>query len=272
MSVEPSQWAHAPTLLICVETFLVVLIGTQLIPMALLVAPVYWLLWIRGLRGMERIQSGSLQKGQLRHEISYSLLSAVIFSAVMAAVMAGWLHGAFPKFYLHPAEHGWPYFAGSIGATLVVQDVLFYPLHRLLHSRPFASMHAIHHRSKIPTPFAFNSFHPVEALFQILHVPVAMALFPVSPLALIISVGVISNYLNVYGHCNFEPRPQDPVSRLVSGVACVTPFHSHHHARYRGNYGLYFIFWDRLFGTAFAEEPVIRAQAKATGPGQEKPS
>lgn len=250
MSLEPSLLTQAPTLRNCLEAFLVVLVLTQLVPQALLVPPAYWLFWIRGVRGVERIQSGSLFKGQLRHEISYSLLSAVVYSAVIVAALAGWRLGAFPKFYLHPAENGWPYFALSIAATLGVQDLLFYPLHRLLHSRAFVSMHAIHHRSKIPTPFAFNSFHPIEAIFQILHVPVAMALFRVSPAALFISVCVVSNTLNVYGHLNFAPRMPEWLSRHWSRFACISPFHSLHHARFRGNYGLYSALWDRLFGTA----------------------
>lgn len=249
MSLQPSLLTHAPTLGNCIEAFLIVLVVTQLVPIAVLVAPAYWLFWVRGVRGVERIQTGPLPEGQIRREISYSLLSALIYSAVIVAALAAWRLGAFPKFYLRPSEKGWLYFAASIAATLAVQDALFYPLHRLLHSRAFLSMHAIHHRSKIPTPFAFNSFHPVEALFQILHVPVAMALFPVSPAALFISVCVISNTLNVYGHLNFDPRLPEWLSRHVSRVGCISPFHNLHHARFRGNYGLYVPFWDRLFST-----------------------
>lgn len=250
MSLEPSLFTQAPTLWNCLEAFVIVLVVTQLIPQALLVLPVYWLFWVRGVRGVERTQSGPLRRGQLGYEISHSLLSALIYSAVIVAALACWRLGAFPKFYLQPAGKGWPYFALSIAATLVVQDLLFYPLHRLLHSRALIRLHAIHHRSKIPTPFAFNSFHPVEAIFQILFVPVAMALFPVSPAALFISVCVVSNTLSVYGHLNFAPRLPESLWRKWAWFVCISPFHDLHHARFHGNYGLYFPFWDRLFRTA----------------------
>ncbi len=50
---------------------------------------------------------------------------------------------------------------------LAVQDTYYYWAHRVMHHpRLFSWMHAGHHRSRQPTPFASFAFDPAEALVQ----------------------------------------------------------------------------------------------------------
>jgi sterol desaturase/sphingolipid hydroxylase (fatty acid hydroxylase superfamily) len=54
---------------------------------------------------------------------------------------------------------------------------------------------------------------------------------------------------NTIGHCSHELFPWRSTSR--GWLRWITPVshHHYHHARNRGNFGLYFTWWDRLCGT-----------------------
>ena len=54
---------------------------------------------------------------------------------------------------------------------------------------------------------------------------------------------------NVYGHLGYELFPKafnmHPIGRWLN----TSVNHNQHHKKFTGNYGLYFLFWDRWLGT-----------------------
>ena len=202
--------------------------------------------------GLRKLQPAAPTARQILREIGYSTVTVLLFGAVNGMLAA---RGVLPHTLLYGdvARHGWPWFALSIAAALVLHDTYFYWTHRLLHVRPiFRAVHRIHHLSTNPTPWAAYAFHPVESAVQAVGVVLIIFVLPIHPLALI-AFQMISTAFNVYGHSGYElygPEwPRRPIGRWINSSAA----HNTHHAIARYNYGLYFLLWDRWLGTVDPE-------------------
>ena len=215
-----------------------------------------------------RLQQGNPFRGQIRHEILWSLSTIAIYAVFTTLVAVAWRLGAFPKFYVDPLEHGLAYLLFSVALVILVQDAYFYFAHRLLHTRKLIRYHGVHHRSKVPTPFVMYAFHPVEALVHFVRLPLMMLLFPVCPLVLIFTEGLVSNVINVYSHLNHEPRFLRHLRRLHGWTSATSVYHDLHHERVRGNYGFYLKVWDRMFGTLI---PDTEARIEAVHQAWQRP-
>jgi sterol desaturase/sphingolipid hydroxylase (fatty acid hydroxylase superfamily) len=246
-----------------------------LIPQAT-VSPVVWLAcWLLALLGLNlnyflitlssyayfwrlptnaiRIQERDIRPGQIRREISWSMLSMVVYATLTVATIFAFRKGWFPNLYVAPLERGWLTLIGGFLFILVVQDVLFYVTHRLLHTRLLARFHRVHHASKLPTPFALYSFHPVEALLHFVRIPLILIVCPTNLFVFIFCEVVISNGLNAYSHLNYEPRWVRNIRWLHERCAAASSYHGLHHEKSQGNYGGYLRLWDRLAGTMLPE-------------------
>jgi sterol desaturase/sphingolipid hydroxylase (fatty acid hydroxylase superfamily) len=195
-----------------------------------------------------KIQSAFPKSADLRREISYSLLSFVVFcGAGLLAITfhrLGWAH-----FYSKIGRHGWPYLWFSVVALIFMHDTWFYWTHRLMHWKPlFPIFHRVHHLSHNPTPWASFSFHPLEALIQAIFFPLAILILPVHPLAAGIWLGYMT-FMNVMGHLGFEILPASFLRNRVLRWHNTSVHHNMHHRYTHFNYGLYFNIWDRLMGT-----------------------
>jgi sterol desaturase/sphingolipid hydroxylase (fatty acid hydroxylase superfamily) len=195
-----------------------------------------------------RILDAAVRPRQIRRELLYSMSTVLIFAANGTMV---WLlaEGGHLRFYSRVAEHGWGWWWTSLALIVVAHDAWFYWTHRLLHDRRwFSVVHGRHHGSLHPTPWAAYSFHPIEALIQAAFLPLFVAAVPTH-------AGVIALFLlhmilrNAIGHSSHELMPWPWTRR--GALRWITPVthHHFHHARNRGNYGLYFTWWDRWCGT-----------------------
>lgn len=194
-----------------------------------------------------RIQSVVPGRAQIRREIGWSLSTFVIFGllalATKYAADRGWT-----QVYWNISDYGWAWFAASVVLILALHDVYFYWMHRFMHWRPvYARVHAVHHRSTNPTPFAAFAFHPLEAVLEYGIVPLAAFLMPVHPLALLTFVTIMLA-INVMGHLGFEFYPRG-FARGPFRILNTATHHNMHHRTYRHNFGLYTNIWDRLCGT-----------------------
>ncbi len=54
---------------------------------------------------------------------------------------------------------------------------------------------------------------------------------------------------NVYGHLGWELFPKNFQRTWIGRWINTSVTHNQHHQYFTGNYGLYFLFWDRLMGT-----------------------
>ena len=133
--------------------------------------------------------------------------------------------------------------------TILIHDFYFYITHRLIHHpRLYRKVHAIHHYSLNPSPWASFSFHPFEACVQAGIVVVLAFVMPVHTYTLLL-FSAFSFSMNIIGHLGYEYYPawfkKIPIFKNLHSATS----HNVHHAKYKGNYGLYFTWWDKLFKT-----------------------
>ena len=199
-----------------------------------------------------RILDAVRQRGQIRREFVYSLSTVVIFAANGLLV---WLlaNSGTVEIYHEVGARGWLYWCCSVVLIIVAHDAYFYWTHRLLHHRRwFRAVHGTHHVSLHPTPWAAYAFHPVEALIQAVYLPLFLLAVPMHDAALFVFV-MHMIVRNTIGHCANEVLPWRWTPR--GWLSWITPVSHHHfhHARNRGNFGLYFTWWDRWCSTEDAQ-------------------
>ena len=151
--------------------------------------------------------------------------------------------------YNNISDYGWGYWGLSILLMLFVHDTYFYWMHRLMHSpKLFKHIHLIHHKSTNPSPWAAYAFHPLEGVVEAgIIYPIAF-LIPFHRSALMIFLAIMILY-NVYGHLGFELYPKGFNKHPIGKWLNTSVNHNQHHKKFTGNYGLYFLFWDRWMGT-----------------------
>ena len=187
--------------------------------------------------------------GQMRREISWSLASAAIYGVPAGIVAWGWDNLSWTLIYRDLADYPLWYLPLSVFLYLVAHDTWFYWTHRLMH-RPFwfKAAHAVHHESRPPTAWAAMAFHPWEALTGAFVIPALVFIIPVHVAAL----GVVLSVMTVMGitnHMGWELFPKFVVNGFLGNWLITATHHQKHHDAYRGNYGLYFRFWDKICGT-----------------------
>ena len=141
----------------------------------------------------------------------------------------------------------------SVLLTLFLHDTYFYWMHRFMHHpRVYKRVHLVHHKSVNPSPWTSYSFHVYESFLEALIAPIIFCLVPLHPLALILYT-TISFGFNVYGHLGYEIMPRWFRHSYLFEVMNTSTHHNIHHAKFKGNYGLYFRVWDRLMGTEYPD-------------------
>ncbi|MCB0385852.1 MAG: sterol desaturase family protein, partial [Bdellovibrionales bacterium] len=139
----------------------------------------------------------------------------------------------------------------------VVYDLYFYLTHRLLHT-PFLdrAIHRIHHRYENPDALSSFAFHPMEGVIQIaVFIPLAM-LFQPSVIVVQLLISLLL-FLSVYGHCGYELR-----ARKIPALDIFTTsiFHNLHHTERAKNFGIFLVFWDKLFRTISPSYSQLRSK------------
>lgn len=186
---------------------------------------------------------------QIRREILWSLASAGIYGVPAGIVAWGWQQFGWTQIYTDLHAYPFWYLPVSVFCYLLLHDTWFYWTHRWMHApRLFRIAHAVHHESRPPTAWAAMSFHPWEAVTGAVVIPLLVFLIPihVAGLAAVLSIMTI---MGVGNHMGWEMFPRAVVHGSFGKWLITATHHQKHHQAYRGNYGLYFRFWDRLCGT-----------------------
>lgn len=191
-------------------------------------------------------------RAQMWREFGYSALTVVVYGAV-GAVSIVFIARGYGQMYYRIARYGEEWFLVSIVLTIILHDAYFYWTHRAMHHpRLFRWFHAVHHRSKNPTPWSTYAFAPLEAAVQAGIFPLTVLLIPIHPVAfLIFSFWQIA--WSVLGHAGFEIYPRWWLKSWLGKIFNTPTNHILHHEYFHGNYGLYFNYWDRLMGTNHRE-------------------
>ncbi len=225
--------------------------------------PTFFILWIifKKFFANRRIQENQkADKSQLLRELKNSLLTIVVFVAVDLFIYHDsdkTLQTSTFKIYSDFSAHGGIlYFLFITFFIFVLEDTYFYWMHRTVHSpKLYKYIHKVHHDSIDTTPFTSYSFHPLEAALEIVPMGMIMVLayfFPVHILALVIWQ-ILGIALNVLGHSGYELFPSYWNKYWFLKWKLPSTHHNMHHERFNGNYGLYFIWWDRIMGTEFPD-------------------
>ncbi|MFZ9395179.1 MAG: sterol desaturase family protein [Erythrobacter sp.] len=188
-------------------------------------------------------------KPQIRREIGWSLIAAVIYGVPAGLVFWVWKHLGWTRLYLDFADYPLWYAPVSLAIYLFAHDTWFYWTHRWMHRPgPFRLAHAVHHASRPPTAWTAMSFHPLESLIGAAIIPALVFVVPIH-LGVLAVVLTVMTVMGVTNHMGWEIFPRRLVHSAFGEWVITASHHERHHEHYRCNYGLYFRFWDRLCGT-----------------------
>jgi len=186
---------------------------------------------------LHKIVDKTVEAGQIRREIKYSIGSILIFG-----------FSGFPVIYLIRAGYCTlltdSAFNILIGLLIlnVWNEIHFFVVHRTMHLPFFMkNVHRVHHQSVIPTVYSVYSFHWLEALL-LSTVPITIVPFiPFAPMA--IALYPLSSILfNFSGHCNYRFGTGKGNSWKLFGT-----HHNEHHYSFKNNYGFVSDLLDKLF-------------------------
>jgi 4-alpha-methyl-delta7-sterol-4alpha-methyl oxidase len=175
-------------------------------------------------------------------------LQRIAFNTLVVAAI---LTLAWPVLRLSGIHDGalphWSTYAWQLTFFVLLDDFLYYWMHRLMHENKWLlkHVHSVHHQIRTPSAIAGNHFHWLE-----LAMTAGLAL--VGPVLLESHITVVYAWIILRqleaadGHTGYN-LPWDPLHwlPLYEGAA----YHDFHHARFKGNYAGFLPVWDRVFDT-----------------------
>lgn len=189
------------------------------------------------------------RRDQIRKEIGWSLLSALIYGAPAGLLAWGWQERGWTRIYRNVSDYPLWWLPLSVLVYLFLHDSWFYWTHRWMH-RPaiYRRAHSVHHASRNPTAWTAMSFHPWESLTGAVLIPALVLLIPIHYAALLV-VLLVMTIMGVTNHMGWEIFPRWLVHGRLGDWLITASHHQRHHEKYRYNFGLYFRFWDRICST-----------------------
>lgn len=181
-------------------------------------------------------------------ELGFSLITMFIFSSIIVILNSPSII-IYTTRYQSINEYGWFYYFSVFPILFIMHDLYFYIMHRIMHHPSlFKYIHLVHHKSTNPSPWAAYAFHPLEAIIEQGIVIIFYFTLPIhiSHLAIFFLFSII---YNVYGHLGYELYPKGFNKSWFGKWINTSINHNQHHQFFKGNYGLYTLIWDRLFGT-----------------------
>lgn len=199
-----------------------------------------------------KIQKKWPAKADYYREIFYSLLTFLIFSVTPLVLNNPYIK-PYTTIYRDIHQHSMFYFWLVFPMMLVVHDAYFYLAHRIMHHpKLFSFFHVVHHKSTNPSPWASFAFQPTEAFVESGIIYLFALTFPVHVIHLLAFLIFMTLY-NVYGHLGFELFPKGANRHWFLKWFNTSVNHNMHHQYFKGNYGLYFTWWDRIMKTTHKE-------------------
>ena len=156
----------------------------------------------------------------------------------------------------------WYEVAWQLPVFLLLDDGLYYWLHRALHTRwLYKHIHCVHHRNSAPWAISGGHFHPAEYLLITATALSGPVLLGAHVITLWIWL-VFRQWEAADGHSGYM-FPWNPARWLPGYKGAV--FHDFHHAEFRGNYANYLAFLDEWCGTLAKGYVDFRAHQRAKG-------
>lgn len=222
-------------------------VGTRYFFMAGLAFIILYIIF-RNKTPLKKIQERFPRNSDYAREIIYSTITILIFSVVPVVLLKTPIQ-EYTTYYTDIDQYGKPYFFLAFLIMFLMHDSYFYWAHRLMHHPAlFRIMHLVHHKSTNPSPWAAYAFHPLEAIVEVGIVPIFLFTIPIHTIHLPVFFLFMIAY-NVYGHLGYELYPKGFAKHPVGRWINTSVNHNQHHQYFKGNYGLYLLFWDRIMGT-----------------------
>ena len=226
----------------------ITLIGSRYFIVAGICFIIFYVLFKRVLEN-KKIQQRFPKTTDYLREIGYSTLTIIIFGAVPVIFIYNENVVKYTTLYTDINKFGSVYFWAVFPIMLFMHDTYFYWMHRLMHHKNlFKLFHLVHHQSINPSPWAAYSFHPLEAIIEAGILVLFLFTLPIHRLHFFIFFMFMILY-NVYGHLGWELYPKNFNKTRIGKWINTSVSHNQHHQYFKGNYGLYFLFWDRWMGT-----------------------
>lgn len=205
----------------------------------------YWLLkkplWFR------KIQKSLPKLTDYRRDVFYSLLSIGIIAVINTITFYCLID--YTNLYFDFKEYSITYYCFTWVWMFLLHDTFFYWAHRAMHHpKIFKYVHLVHHKSTNPSPWTAYAFHPTEAVIEALILPLIAFTLPVHIGALTLFF-LFTVFYSVLLHLGYELLPKGFNKTWIGRWINTTVAHDLHHDKFHGNYGLYFLFWDRQMGT-----------------------
>ena len=216
-----------------------------------ILAGLVFLIWYVVLRkhiAYKKIQLKFPELKDYQREILFSLSSIFIFSLVPTVMLLTPMR-RYTQYYDLISDHSLLYFWFAFPVMFILHDAYFYLTHRLMHHpKLFKAFHLLHHKSTNPSPWAAFAFNPLEAMVE---AGIFALLLVVMPLCRwhLFGFFLLQMLYNIYGHLGWELYPKGFHKHWVGKWINTSVSHNQHHKYFKGNYSLYFLWWDRIFGT-----------------------
>ncbi len=211
-------------------------------------------IWFPKRWAARKINSRNYKKGQFKIEVTWSMVTAFIFSIAGTITIILWQRG-YTNVYVNANEYAWWYPPISLIIFMVLHETYYYWLHRWMHiPSVFKIVHKIHHNSNIASPFTAFSFHPLEGLLQAIFLPAMLMILPMHYYVIIVQLTIMT-ISSVINHLDIEIYPKVFHNNIFAKWLIGASHHSLHHKQFKYNYGLYFTFWDKIKKT---ESPLYR--------------
>ncbi|RZS94843.1 sterol desaturase family protein [Cecembia calidifontis] len=180
---------------------------------------------------------------QVRKEIWYSFLGAIIFALSGTVMLICWQRG-YTQIYTSLSMVDLIWIPMSFFLALFIHETYYYWLHRWMHlPKVLRHFHHIHHNSLYTSSFTSFSFHPIEAFLQAIFLPVLVLILPMH-FSVLLAMLVTMSITAVINHAGVEIYTSGAISNPIARWMVGATHHDLHHLKYRCNYGLYFTFWD----------------------------
>lgn len=198
-------------------------------------------LWFR------KIQKKMPKLTDYSRDVFYSIVSVGIFAIINTITFYYFID--YTNLYYEISDYGIAYYAFTWVWMFFLHDTCFYWTHRAMHHPTlFKHVHLVHHKSHNPSPWTAYAFHPFEAVMEASILPIIAFTLPVHNSAISLYF-ILSIVFNVYAHLGFELFPKGFHKTWIGRFFNTSVAHNLHHDKFHGNYGLYFLIWDRWMGT-----------------------
>jgi lathosterol oxidase len=207
-----------------------------------LILSVLFFVVLKKFSNRRKISSKKVTRGQILIEMINNI-KAILIQTILYLYI-------FPVGYfkLTIDNHSIDYNIFSFIILVILHETYFYWTHRLLHTKwLFKNVHMVHHKSKTPNPWSAYSFSSIETVIQLTFLPIILLIVPYDINVITLFVGYIV-IINIIGHSDVEFMPSWWLKTKYFGT---TTYHTMHHHKSNGNYGLMLRFWDKIMKTEF---------------------